>query len=166
MRDSGTDPERIAPPIADLRREDDPPSDSDGREDERVNIPTRRLHVEDGSLDTANLVYAWVRRGSPPTVAYVGATSLPLAVRTWLHLNDSDPEIGRIRAHHPEAMSGAVDVIGFELDRTVERRAVKAAVAEMISGSPPPSTTSEADLDAAARIVAQLREYIDGLTGQ
>lgn len=125
-----------------------------------MSVPNQRIHIEDGSLDPTNIVYVWIQGGPPSAVVYVGATSLPLAARTWLHLNDSDPEIGRVRARHPEALSGALDVLGFELDPTIDRRAVKEAVTALLRGAPPPTTTSQVALDAATRIVAELREHL------
>lgn len=64
----------------------------------------RSIGVIDGQLvGDESWVYVWLKDRE---ILYVGATRLPLGARTWLHLTDDDPAIGKIRAHHPEAMKG------------------------------------------------------------
>ena len=70
-------------------------------------------------------VYAWVGASG---VLYVGATGLPPAVRTWLHLHDDDPNVGRLRARYPSSMHEELDVIALRLPDGVDRREVKHAV--------------------------------------
>lgn len=123
-----------------------------------MSIRRQQLYIDDGMLVSTNLVYAWVHRDPPRKVLYVGATGLPLGARTWLHLNHDDPEIGRIRASHPDALTGPVDVIGFELDEALDRAAVKAAVIALLNGSQPVADIGDAELAAAKEIVADLGE--------
>lgn len=79
------------------------------------------LQIREGELtDVGSFVYVWVRAGER-RVVYVGATGLPPAARTWLHLHDPDPEVGRIRAGYPPAASEALDVLAFTLPAGVAR---------------------------------------------
>ena len=57
------------------------------------------LRVSGGELEPEPWVYAWVARDG---VVYVGATALHPATRTWLHLHDEDPDVGRMRARFPD----------------------------------------------------------------
>ena len=114
--------------------------------DERV------VRVRDGELGAdASWVYVWVGPGGE--VVYVGATSLPPAARTWLHLHHEDPSIGRVRAGHPEALDGEVVVRAFRLAPGLDRQEVKRALMRLRAGGP--AQHSDADA-AAAAILARL----------
>ena len=64
--------------------------------------------------------------GSPRDgVVYVGATTLHPATRTWLHLHDEDPNVGRMRARYPELADEELDVLAFELPDGVDRQQVR-----------------------------------------
>jgi hypothetical protein len=67
-------------------------------------------------------VYAWT---SADGVVYVGATALHPATRTWLHLNDEDPNVGRMRARYPELANEELDVLAHELPAGVDRQQVR-----------------------------------------
>lgn len=83
----------------------------------------QRLLVEDGQLVApGSWVYVWAKGND---VLYVGATGLPPAIRTWLHLHDDSPEVGRVRAEHPEALRGCVTVRAFELAEGLDRQRVR-----------------------------------------
>ncbi|MDP9847840.1 hypothetical protein [Streptosporangium lutulentum] len=87
------------------------------------------LRIRDGDLaDSGSWVYVWTLEGQ---VIYVGTTGLPPEVRTWLHLHDPDPDVGRVRARHPEI--GSLDVIAFRLPESVPRPRVKIAVIDRLS---------------------------------
>lgn len=123
--------------------------------------PEQLIRVEDGTLsETCSWVYVWVRRCPDPAVVYVGATGLPLAVRTWLHLNDDNPDVGRIRAHFPEAMAGSVEVVGFKVDGAIDRRQVRATVAGLLSGTTVTTGVDERVLDLASYIVERIHEIV------
>jgi hypothetical protein len=66
------------------------------------------------------------------SVVYVGATGLPPAVRTWLHLHDSDPDVGRLAARYSEAAREDLDVLAFRVPGQVSRRLLKAAVIQRL----------------------------------
>ena len=71
-----------------------------------------RLRVRDGELEAEAWVYAWT---GAEGVVYVGATGLHPATRTWLHLHDEDPNVGRMRARYPQLASEELDVIAVQL---------------------------------------------------
>ena len=114
------------------------------------------FHVREGRLvGAASWVYAWVRAGDPAELLYVGATGFPPMERTRLHLEHEDPDIGRIRAHHPAALSGDVRVHAFLLRAGIERHEVKRALLARLGGA---ATTGDgAEGRAAAQIAARLR---------
>ena len=81
------------------------------------------LHVRSGELQTAGQwVYAWLARDG---VVYVGATALHPATRTWLHLHDDDPDVGRMRARFGELAAEDLDVLAVELAEDVDRQQVR-----------------------------------------
>ena len=81
-----------------------------------------RLHVRGGELEGEPWVYAWVAEHG---VVYVGATALHPATRTWLHLHDEDPNIGRMRDRYPELVGEELDVIALRLSPDVDRQQVR-----------------------------------------
>ena len=84
------------------------------------------LQVRLGELqDTGSWVYAWVGAAG---VVYVGATGFHPATRTWLHLTDEDPNVGRLRARYPGWDKDELDVIALRLPEAVDRQEVKHAV--------------------------------------
>lgn len=93
-------------------------------------------------------VYAWIDASGK--VLYVGATGLPVEVRTWLHLTSEDPQVGRVLANHPEALVGRVDVHAWKLPSGTDRQLVRDALsAELLAGS---DATRSIDLVSAAAI--------------
>jgi hypothetical protein len=84
------------------------------------------LRVRDGEVaEAGSWVYAWVGSSG---VVYVGATGLAPATRTWLHLHDEDPNVGRLRARYPDSASEQLDVIALRLPDGIDRQEVKHAV--------------------------------------
>ena len=82
-----------------------------------------RLQVRSGELETdGQWVYAWI---GPAGVVYVGATTLHPATRTWLHLHDEKPEVGRMRARYPELANEELDVVAVALADDVDRQQVR-----------------------------------------
>ena len=81
-----------------------------------------RLRVRNGELEAEAWVYAWT---GAEGVVYVGATRLHPATRTWLHLHDDDPDVGRMRARYPQLASEALDVIAVQLPAGVDRQQVR-----------------------------------------
>ncbi|TMR13510.1 hypothetical protein ETD86_30715 [Nonomuraea turkmeniaca] len=130
------------------------------------------LRVRGGALaDGGSWVYVWVKAGAQQEpVIYVGATGLPPAVRTWLHLNGGDPEVGRLVARYGELAREDLDVLAFTVPGHLARRLVKAAVvqrlhrqgllAEQYVGDPPDSQPIPEDVaEVTERIVATVIGY-------
>jgi hypothetical protein len=120
------------------------------------------LCVRDGDVaDAGSWVYAWI---GAEGVVYVGATGLHPATRTWLHLHDEDPNVGRLRARYPDSAHEGLDVIALRLPEGDDRQAVKHAVVTLLGergllserqvcdppAAAPPSTTAERLADAVA----------------
>jgi hypothetical protein len=80
------------------------------------------LRVRGGELEAEPWVYAWL--GSEGVV-YVGATALHPATRTWLHLHDDDPGVGRMRARYPNLAGEELDVLALRLPGDVDRQRVR-----------------------------------------
>ena len=81
------------------------------------------LHVRSGELESSGQwVYAWLARDG---VVYVGATALHPATRTWLHLHDDDPNVGRMRARFGSLAAEELDVVAVELAEGVDRQQVR-----------------------------------------
>lgn len=120
--------------------------------------------------DACSWVYVWVKADAEQRpVIYVGGTGLPPAVRTWLHLHDSDPEVGRLAARYGALTREDLDVLAFAVPAHLARRLVKAAVvqqlhdqgmiAEQYVGDPPDSQPVPTDVgEMAKRIVATVIE--------
>jgi len=49
-------------------------------------------------------------------------------VRSWLHLHDADPDVGRLAARHPPEFRDPVDVLAFPLPGGVDRQGAKASL--------------------------------------
>jgi hypothetical protein len=80
------------------------------------------LHVRDGELEAEPWVYAWLAKHG---VVYVGATALHPATRTWLHLHDEDPNVGRMRERYSELAGEELDVLALRLPPEVDRQQVR-----------------------------------------
>lgn len=101
-------------------------------------------------------VYVWIDPSGQ--VVYVGATRLPVEVRTWLHLTSDDPAIGRVAAHQPEALVGRVDVRAWRLPPGADRPSVRDALsAVLVAGSDEAVSMDSVSAAAAAEILASLR---------
>jgi hypothetical protein len=84
------------------------------------------IRIRAGEIaDAGSWLYVWVRAGGDRRVVYVGATGLPPAVRTWLHLHDPDPEIGRVAARYPAAAIEPLDVVAVRAPDGFARRELK-----------------------------------------
>jgi hypothetical protein len=55
----------------------------------------------------------------------VGATALHPATRTWLHLHDEDPNVGRMRARFPQLADEELQVVAVPLPADVDRQRVR-----------------------------------------
>ena len=88
------------------------------------------LRVRGGELEPEPWVYAWVGADG---VLYVGATALHPATRTWLHLHDENPDVGRIRARYPEVEAEELDVVAVPLPADVDRQRVRHAAVAVLA---------------------------------
>lgn len=97
-------------------------------------VETQELAVEDGEVtDRGSWIYAWLRPGPTVEVLYVGATALPPAARTWAHLHDPDPAVGRVLARHGGVRTEAMAVMAFRLADGLVRAEVKAALVQLLA---------------------------------
>jgi hypothetical protein len=93
-----------------------------GSEIEFVVVPVR-----DGKIDVEQgWVYAWV--DSDGCAVYVGATGVDPRTRTWLHLHDPDPDVGRMRARFEALADSSLDVLAMRLPDQVSRTDVRDAL--------------------------------------
>ena len=107
------------------------------------------LRVRNGELEgDGQWVYAWI---GPAGVVYVGATTLHPATRTWLHLHDENPEIGRMRARYPELASEELDVVAVRLAEDVDRQQVRHSAVRLLGerGLLAPNHVCDPPLEAA-----------------
>ena len=119
------------------------------------------LRVNGGELEPEPWVYAWL---APDGVVYVGATALHPATRTWLHLHDDDPDIGRMRARYPGLAGEDLDVVALSLPDDLDRQRVRHGAVALLAErgllserhvcDPPlpaePHATTDAFVDALA----------------
>ena len=114
------------------------------------------LSVHDGELAASgSWVYVWLR---PDTreVLYVGSTGLPPVARTWLHLHHEDPDVGRVRAQHPEVLSGEVAVYAWSLRADLDRHEVKDALRGLLG-----HRGTQANSGAAMTAAEVIRDRLD-----
>ena len=120
------------------------------------------LRVRDGELiDQGSWVYAWLAADG---VVYVGGTGLHPATRTWLHLHDENPEVGRMRARYAALPDEALDVVVMELGAHVDRQVVRHGSVRRLEGrgllsprhvcDPPPELGPSVDADRFVELVA------------
>jgi hypothetical protein len=107
-------------------------------------------------------VYAWL---AVDGVVYVGATALHPATRTWLHLHDEDPNVGRMRARFGSLSSEELDVVALELADGVDRQQVRHGSVRLFDDGgllsprhvcdPPPATDPHAETERFVAMVAK-----------
>jgi hypothetical protein len=126
------------------------------------------LRVRGGEIvDSGSWVYAWCREAGDRRVVYVGATGLDPATRTWLHLHDPNPAVGRVLALLPTAGVDSLDVVALRLPSELSRPDVKAAVTTRLSqrglleadyvGDPPNASLA----DAAPEVIGYAERLAD-----
>ncbi len=82
------------------------------------------LRVRGGELvEQGSWVYAWV--GRERVVFHVGATGLDPSVRSWLHLHDPDPDVGRMSARFAHLADVPFDVLAMRVPEGVSRSEVR-----------------------------------------
>lgn len=91
------------------------------------------VRVREGQIaDAESWIYAWVTTENL-RVVYVGGTGMSPKLRAWLHLNDSNPEIGRVAARYPRFNIEPLDVLAFPIPDGVSRLAAKIALVDKLS---------------------------------
>jgi hypothetical protein len=122
-----------------------------------------RLQVRSGELETdGQWVYAWI---GPAGVVYVGATTLHPATRTWLHLHDEKPEVGRMRARYPELANEDLDVVAMSLADDVDRQQVRHSAVPLLAerGLLAPNHVCDPPLEAAR--TSETERFVDTVAG-
>jgi hypothetical protein len=131
------------------------------------------FHVRDGEIaEGGSWVYAWLRVGGDRRVVYVGASGLQPETRTWLHLHDPDPEIGRIAARYPAAGEEALDVVAVRVPEGVSRQETKSVLtarlaeegllSERYVGDPPADAAAvpSSGAEQVERILSYVRNHM------
>jgi hypothetical protein len=94
------------------------------------------LHIREGGLKLdGSWIYVWAH-ASKGAVVYVGTTNLPPVLRTWMHIHDPNPDIGRVAAHYPPAggeMHDPLDVIAFTVPVGLSRPEVKRCLVNLLA---------------------------------
>lgn len=117
----------------------------------------QRFPVNAGAFDDAgSWVYLW--RTDDGRVAYVGATWMPPKVRAWLHVHHDDPDLGRIRAQHPELVDQRVEVVAFEVAGGIDRQQVRQALTSIVAAEEPDPALPRDAVEAAVAIAARVYE--------
>ncbi len=126
------------------------------------------LSVKAGELETSDQwVYAWLAHDG---VVYVGATMLHPETRTWLHLHDENPEIGRMRTRFPTLADEKLEVLAVELPEGVDRQRIRHGAVTLLGErgllsprqvcDPPLDAEPAAETDAFVdAIAARLQQY-------
>ena len=82
-------------------------------------------------------VYIWIR-ALTKSVIYVGATGLHPSLRTWLHLNHANPEVGRVTKRFTDAGGDITEeffVVGYAIPPHSSRADVRDAVVVALSST-------------------------------
>jgi hypothetical protein len=131
------------------------------------NLGTQIIRIEKREVvPDESWVYVWVRDDTNATV-YVGATGVAPALRSWLHLNHEDPDIGRIAKQYPGVGGDLTEhftVIAFPVDQTIDRQDVKRYLEGALSESsalddhyidaPPSGESFSADVERLGTTIA------------
>jgi hypothetical protein len=122
------------------------------------------LRVKDGELESdGQWVYAWLAHDG---VVYVGATTLHPETRTWLHLHDGDPNVGRMRARFPELADEELDVLAVELPAGVDRQRIRHAAVALLAERGLLSPREACDPPAAAEPAPETEAFVDAIEAQ
>jgi hypothetical protein len=121
------------------------------------------LRVRDGALPPEPWVYAWVASDG---VVYVGATALHPATRTWLHLNDADPDVGRMRARFPGLEQEDFDVVALPLPEGLDRQRVRHGAVALLGERGLLSTRHVCDPPRPAEATAEAAQLVAAVEQQ
>ena len=130
------------------------------------------VRVHDGEVvEDGNWVYTWIEADGH--VVYVGATGVEPATRVWLHLNDADPDVGRMAAHFDRLATAELEVLAMRVPEEISRADVRDVLGARLADEgllsddaitdhlqlvldPPPEA-----VETAERYVARLRAYLE-----
>jgi hypothetical protein len=119
------------------------------------------LRVRAGELESGRQwVYAWLARDG---VVYVGATALHPATRTWLHLHDEDPDVGRMRERYSELADEELDVLALPLPPEIDRQQVRHGAVTLFAERGLLSDRHVCDPALPAEPTAQADELVAGV---
>ena len=118
------------------------------------------LRVRGGELQAEPWVYAWLGTGG---VVYVGATALHPATRTWLHLHDDDPDVGRMRARYPALADEELDVLALRLPDDVDRQRVRHGAVALLAARGLLAQRHVCDPPLPAEPHTTTNEFVDAL---
>jgi hypothetical protein len=115
------------------------------------------LRVRGGELEPEPWVYAWL---GPEGVVYVGATALHPATRTWLHLHDDDPNVGRMRARYRGIADEELDVVAVQLPPEADRQRVRHGAVALLAERGLLSERHMCDSPLPAEPTPQAEEFV------
>jgi hypothetical protein len=119
------------------------------------------LRVKEGELESGGQwVYAWLAHDG---VVYVGATALHPETRTWLHLHDEDPNVGRMRARFPELAGEELDVLAVELPDGVDRQRIRHGAVGLLVERGLLSPREVCDPPRAAGPAPETKAFVDAI---
>lgn len=122
------------------------------------------LRVKAGELETqGQWVYAWLARDG---VVYVGATALHPETRTWLHLHDEKPEIGRMHARFAELADEEFDVLAVELADDVDRQRIRHGAVTLLGERGLLSPRQVCDPPLETEPAAETEAFVDAIEAQ
>jgi hypothetical protein len=122
------------------------------------------LRVKEGELESGGQwVYAWLARDG---VVYVGATALHPETRTWLHLHDDNPEVGRMRARFPELTAEELEVLAVELPEGVDRQRIRHGAVALLAERGLLSPRQVCDPPREAEPAAETDALVDAIAAQ
>lgn len=125
----------------------------------------RVVEVRHGRVQpSGSWIYVWVD-GATGDIAYVGATPYDPVLRTHLHLESDDAQLGRVRATVDGYAERDFDVLAFELPADIERAEAKGLLKRRLRGDAHPSPTDVSTalwraVDDIARAVEYQRSEI------
>ncbi|MDX6397336.1 MAG: hypothetical protein QOJ43_744 [Gaiellaceae bacterium] len=119
------------------------------------------LKVRGGEIESEQQwVYAWI---ADDGVVYVGATALQPETRTWLHLHEEDPSIGRMRARFPSVTTEELDVLAMELPKRVDRQRIRDGSVTLLAERGLLSPRQVCDPAPTTEAPAETVAFVDGI---
>jgi len=125
-------------------------------------VAVRRGRVQ----PSGSWIYVWADAATGD-ITYAGATPYDPALRTHLHLESDDAQLGRVRATVDGYAERDFDVLAFALPADIERAEAKELLKRRLGGDASPSPTEASTtlwraVDDIARAVERRRTEIDG----